>query len=82
MLKTLEARQAATGEQRQSIGEVLNDNPSLRSRPAEVLDRAYQSARLLATKETGIAFAVFPEAVPFTLKQVLDLDFLPDEPSR
>lgn len=67
-------------EQRHSLLDVLEDNPSLRSRPAEVFARAYAAARVQATKETGIAFALFPEQPPFTLEQVLDTSFLPQEP--
>jgi hypothetical protein len=44
----------------------------------EVLN-SYRAARLLAAKETGIAFGLFPEECPFTPEQVLDLEFLPED---
>jgi hypothetical protein len=46
----------------------------------EVFDN-YTAARLLATRETGIAFGLFPEECPFTPDQVLDLDFFPEDRS-
>ncbi|WP_158807434.1 DUF29 domain-containing protein [Beijerinckia sp. L45] len=67
-------------EQRQSLLDVLEDNPSLHSLPAADFARAYTAARVRATKETGIAFALFPEHPPFTLEQALDPGFLPREP--
>jgi hypothetical protein len=67
-------------EQRQSLLDVLEDNPSLRRRPGDIFARVYAAARVQATKETGIAFALFPETPPFTLDQALDTDFLPREP--
>lgn len=67
-------------EQRVSLRDVLDDNPSLRRRPAEIFARAYAAARLQATKETGIAVALFPESSPFTPEQVLNTEYLPQEP--
>lgn len=67
-------------EQRARLAGVVEDSPSLRSHPATVFELAYLSARLLASKETGIDFTLFPEKPPFTLEQALDDDFLPKEP--
>jgi hypothetical protein len=39
----------------------------------------YQGGRLLAAKESGIAFGLFPEQCPFTADQVLDLHFFPED---
>jgi hypothetical protein len=66
--------------QRDRLAAVLEDSPSLHGHPAEVFERAYLSARLLAAKETGIDFTLFPERSPFTIDQVLDEDYLPKEP--
>ena len=60
--------------------QIIEDSPSLRSHPASVFDLAYLSARLLASKETGIDLTLFPEKPPFTLEQALDDEFLPKEP--
>ena len=67
-------------EQRRRILRRLKASPSLKSFPAEVFDGCHLSARLLAAKETGIDFTLFPEQPPFTLEQALDDDFLPKEP--
>ena len=63
--------------QRLKLGEVLSDSPSLRRYPAETLSRIYVSGRMLAAKETGIDFPLFPATCPFTIDEILDDDFLP-----
>jgi hypothetical protein len=35
---------------------------------------------LLASRDTGIDFTLFPQKPPFTVAQALDLDYLPKEP--
>jgi hypothetical protein len=67
-------------EQRSRLAMVLEDSPSLSGQPAAVIENAYLAARLLAAKETGIDFTLFPEDCPFTVEQVLDEEFLPKEP--
>ena len=71
---------ATVFEQRTRIGRVLRASPSLKRYPADVFDACYLSGRLLASKETGIDFMLFPEVPPFTVVQALDLDYLPKEP--
>jgi hypothetical protein len=66
-------------EQRERLSMVFEGSPSLGGQP-EVFAKAYLSARLLAAKETGIDFTLFPETCPFTVEQALDDDFLPKEP--
>src|SRR4051812_23983235 len=51
--------------------EVLDDNPGLKSRQNEALERAYRGARLEAIRETGLRKSAFPEICPFTLDEVL-----------
>ncbi|WP_336487392.1 DUF29 domain-containing protein [Methylobacterium nigriterrae] len=67
-------------EQRSRIARVLRASPSLKRYPAEVFEAAYLSSRLLASRETGIDFTLFPQQPPFTLLQALDDGFLPKEP--
>ncbi len=64
-------------EQRRRVAYVLKDSPSLRSFPASAFTEAYLSARLEASRETGLESNDFPLAPPFTIKQALDPDFLP-----
>jgi hypothetical protein len=69
-------------EQRSEIDELLKDSPSLGRYPAEVFLDLYLSARLRASREAGIALDLFPEECPFTIEEVLDVDFLPEEPGH
>ena len=51
--------------QRGRLIEVLDDNPSLKSRRQEAIARAYREARLMAVDETGLPLTSFPEACPY-----------------
>ena len=65
-------------EQRLAAARVLRQNPSLRSASDKVLAEAYESARLIAARETDLDEGIFPEACPFSLEQVFAQDHLPD----
>ena len=67
-------------EQRQQLDDIMEMSPSLRGYPAQVFAHCHLSGRLLASKDTGIDFTLFPDAAPFTVEQALDLDYLPAEP--
>ena len=58
---------------------MIRDSPSLKKYPGKQLDLNYLSGALLAAKETGIDFSLFPEKCPFTIAQVLDEEFWPKE---
>jgi hypothetical protein len=64
--------------QRIELDDVLNENPSLRAYPAEVLSRVYRSARAGAAGQTKKPESVFPEVCPYSIEQILDESFLPD----
>jgi hypothetical protein len=64
-------------EQRFSIQDVLDDNPSLKSQLSEYLIRAYKHARPLAHQETGVYLKNMPEICEWTIAQILDDNFLP-----
>jgi Domain of unknown function DUF29 len=66
-------------EQRQQILDILATSPSLQKYQRDQVARQYGSARLLAAKETGIAYGVFPEECPFDAREVLDLEFFPED---
>ena len=55
------------------------DKPELGGYLHAQVEQRYLSGRLLAAKETGIAFGLFPEACPFSPQQALDPDFLPED---
>jgi len=64
-------------EQRARLLKRLQESPSLRGYPGEVLDEEYAIAREKAAAETGLRAATFPKTCPYTIDQVLDPDFLP-----
>jgi hypothetical protein len=68
-------------EQRGRLGSLLEDSPSLHEFFRQAVGRSYTAARLLAAKETGIAFGLFPEECPFAPDQVLDHAFFPEDRS-
>jgi hypothetical protein len=63
---------------RREIAKYLRRNPSLQHRPERYLDEAYRYARQDASIETGLSLTVFPETCPWTIEQVLDMEFLPE----
>jgi hypothetical protein len=65
--------------QRARIARRLRLSPSLRSKVADMVDDVYGDARYLASGETRLPLAVFPEACPWTPEQILDLAFWPEE---
>lgn len=69
--------EATIKEERLSLEDLLDDNPSLRpTLPAQIV-RAYRLARLLAVTETNLAESTFPATCPYAPAQVIDPDFYP-----
>ena len=66
--------------QRRDLQDHLVDNPSLKSRLGETLDRAYGTAALEAVAETGLALSTFPPTCPYSAEQVLDEAYWPTAP--
>lgn len=65
-------------EQRGGIEQLLEDSPSLRSFPAEILDRCYATARENAARQMRLSERAFPETCPFAIEQALDRRWLPE----
>ena len=63
-------------EYRQRIKEALADSPSLKIYLKNSFNKAYQDARKLATKETGLDINLFPKDCPFSQEDVLNSDRL------
>ena len=63
-------------EERDRLEDIVKDSPSLTAQLGEVLATEYRWARSKAQDQT--TGGVFPEACPFTVAQVLDLDFFPE----
>ncbi|HXC91835.1 MAG TPA: DUF29 domain-containing protein [Stellaceae bacterium] len=64
-------------EQRQHLVELIEDSPSLRSHPAEILERCYPWARRKAAQQMRLRGGAFPESCQFTIDEILDVEWLP-----
>jgi hypothetical protein len=64
--------------QRVNCLDVLEDNPSLKSKLDELFIKAYYRAKLEAAKETLLDEDYFPEECPYTLSQLFDSKYYPD----
>ncbi|MDM8546901.1 DUF29 domain-containing protein [Candidatus Venteria ishoeyi] len=65
-------------EQRDQIQDLLSENPSLKAKLEEAVCKAYPGAVKLASKESRLPMAIFPQACPYDYAQILDDDFYPD----
>jgi hypothetical protein len=63
-------------EQRLRIEKLLQENPSLRPKLDEAIDRVYPLAAIAAEREAGLS--VFPPSCPYTLEEILSSNFAPD----
>ena len=68
-------------EQREQLADIVKGSPSLAGYMKQQVIERYLGATVKAAEETGIATGLFPEECPFTVEQVLDLDFYPEDPS-
>ena len=55
--------------------EELKDSPGLSGRLDEAVARAFRTARLEASKETRLPLKRFPEACPYTYREIMDRPF-------
>lgn len=62
--------------QRDELGSVLEDSPSLQGFLMEIFPRAHSRGRVQALEETGLL--ALPETSPWTIEQVVEKAFLPD----
>jgi hypothetical protein len=62
-------------EQRVRIETLLNENPSLRSKLTEVIEKIYRVAVIRAKKETDLDD--FPNICPFTTDEIMDEAYYP-----
>jgi hypothetical protein len=61
--------------QRLDASDVLDDNPSLKSRLDQALTAAYRRARVEAARETDLPLSTFPEANPYSLDDLMSRPF-------
>ena len=64
---------------RSEIDAIVEDSPSLRRALPDLLARRYSIARQRASDETGLPLATFPTTCPWTIEQVVDAAFWPEE---
>ena len=64
---------------RQEIKNYLETSPSFKQFLTEMSDQCYQDARRLTSDKIGLSPHVFPQECPFSLEEILDLDYLPEE---
>lgn len=69
---------ATIKEQRLSLLDLLDDNPSLKTILEARVEKAYPMAVLLAVRETDLEEATFPAACPYSLEQLLQLEDYPE----
>jgi hypothetical protein len=72
--------QVTITRERLNIDELLQESPSLRRflNDAQCISTIYQRARREAMAETGLLEEVFAIACPFSVDEILDLDFYPN----
>ncbi|MEH2114322.1 DUF29 domain-containing protein [Nostoc sp.] len=72
--------QVTITRERLNIDELLQESPSLRRflNDAEWINTTYQRARREAMVETGLSEDNFAIACPFSVDEILDLDFYPN----
>jgi hypothetical protein len=63
---------------RQEIADLLEQSPSLRQELVDAFDELYSSGRRRAAVETQLGDQVLPRACPWSIKQILAADFLPE----
>jgi hypothetical protein len=64
---------------RSRLVKLLRDSGTLAPYAAQELPSIYRQARRGAAEETGVPLATFPEVCPWTVAQVRDEDFWPEE---
>ena len=71
---------ATIEEQRLSLADLIDDNPSLKHVLPDALIKAYLKGVLLAVKETNLPKNTFPSECPYSVAQLFDMGFYPGGP--
>jgi hypothetical protein len=69
-------------EQRSQLQLILEDSPSLKYQLDERVNKAYLNALKTAMNETDLPKSTFPSDCPYTLEQLLDETFYPENLHR
>ena len=62
-------------EQRLQLELLLEQNPSLKNKIPDIIEKCYAKARKMASQETNLALKNFPQDNPFNLTEILNSDF-------
>jgi len=65
--------------QRAALADMLDESSSMARELPTLLTKGYPLARQWARDDTHLPLATFPEACPWTVAQILDDDFWPEE---
>jgi len=65
---------------RRSIAQRLQESPSLRRRLPDFVAHIHVDAVFNAANETDLPEATFPQACPYSIDQLLDIDYWPGRP--
>jgi hypothetical protein len=73
------SRKYTIKEQRLQLIELLEESPSLKHDLALKVKSIYEHARTIALRDTGLDENNLPAICPFSISQILDLEFLPNK---
>lgn len=65
--------------QRRDVERLLKQSPSLRRLMADMVEEDFRHMRFDASDETGLPMETFPDNCPWTIEQILDESFWPDD---
>lgn len=69
--------------ERENIAEYLEDTPSIQQfLSAEWMAKAYNRGRRIVIKETELDEELFPKDCTYSLEQILDFEFLPNQNAK
>jgi hypothetical protein len=71
---------ATLREQRRRGIDLLAESPGLKPYLTETVTKAYEDGLDLVVQETPLDYAALPEQCPYTIEQILDLNFFPGDP--
>lgn len=61
------------------VADHLDDTPSLKVTLSKSIQSAHRLARIIASRETGLAEETFPPRCPWSFEQMMADDFWPDD---
>jgi hypothetical protein len=75
----LRSGRISVSNQRLEIDDLLDGAPSLRREMESMLSSCFDRAREMAEIETGLPIATFPVQCPWSLEQIMDRKYWPDQ---